>query len=88
MKEALENAGFGMFFVPEAATLLIDGGCLPQLFAAFRKCDEGESAPLVSWETQVRGAHARVNAMCLPACVCACVQHHAHVVSAKSGACD
>jgi len=53
MEEALTEEGYAVFFAPEVPTILINGGCLPQLIASFGSSKEGDHTALVEFETQL-----------------------------------
>jgi len=53
MQEALTADGYSVYFAPEVPTILINGGCLPQLISSFGASEKGDHAPLVEFETQL-----------------------------------
>jgi len=55
MKEELTKDGVDVYFAPEIPTLLINGGCLPQLLSSFAAAENGDAKPLVEFETNLLG---------------------------------
>merc|ERR1712072_375341 len=53
MSKALTDKGYSVFFAPEVPTVLLTGGCLPQLLTSFGESAEGNHAALVAFETQL-----------------------------------
>jgi predicted ATPase len=55
MQTELTKDGFDVYFAPEVPTILITGGCLPQLLNSFAESEKGNSKPLVDFETNLLG---------------------------------
>ena len=52
LAEALADE-YEVFFAPEVPTILINGGCLKQLMAAFEESSKGNHAAITEFETQL-----------------------------------
>jgi len=53
MKKALNDIGWDCYFVPEVPTILIVGGCLPQLISSVQASAAGDNSKLVHFETNL-----------------------------------
>jgi len=53
MEKDLSADGFDVYFAPEVPTILLSGGCLPQLLSSFEKSAKGDAAKLVEFETNL-----------------------------------
>merc|ERR1712195_362031 len=53
MKKALTDIGWDCYFVPEVPTILIVGGCLPQLITSVEVSFAGDNSKLVHFESNL-----------------------------------
>merc|ERR1711865_1041740 len=53
MKKALTDIGWDCYFVPEVPTILIVGGCLPQLITSVEASFAGDNSKLVHFESNL-----------------------------------
>merc|ERR1712086_490892 len=53
MKKALTDIGWDCYFVPEVPTILIVGGCLPQLITSVEASFAGNNSKLVHFESNL-----------------------------------
>merc|ERR1712166_382004 len=53
MKKALTDIGWDCYFVPEVPTILIVGGCLPQLITSVQASAAGDNSKLVHFESNL-----------------------------------